>query len=100
MTSRDRDRAPDLHPNGHAFARVDPLPAPPMRLGQAPELVLVASANRPARFDRDDLVMRKGQYALRNGHMTPQASMVEDLLAVGDALDDAGIPFLLVRGND
>ena len=26
--------------------------------------------------------------------------MVEDLLAVGDALDDAGIPFLLVRGND
>ena len=100
MTSRDRDRAPDLHPNGHAFARADPLPAPPMRLGQAPELVLVASANRPARFDRDDLVMRKGQYALRNGHMTPQASMVEDLLAVGDALDDAGIPFLLVRGND
>ena len=81
MTSRDRDRTPDLHPNGHAFARTEPSPAPPMRLGQAPELVLVASANRPARFDRDDLVMRKGQYALRNGHMTPQASMVEDLLA-------------------
>ena len=100
MTSRDRDRAPDLHPNGHAFARAEPVPAPPMRLSQAPELVLVASANRPARFDRDDLVMRKGQYALRNGHMTPHASMVEDLLAVGDALDDAGIPFLLVRGND
>nr|WP_242609476.1 stealth family protein [Agromyces ramosus] len=53
-----------------------------------------------ARFDRDDLVLRKGQYALRNGHMTPRESMVEDLLAIGEALDAAGIRFLLVRGND
>jgi UDP-glucose 4-epimerase len=71
-----------------------------MRLSDASELVLVASAPRLSRFDRDDLVIRKGQYALRNGHMTPRESMVEDLRAVGDALDAAGIPFLLVRGND
>ena len=101
MTSSDLDRPADQHDhNGHAFARREPSPAPPMRLADAAELVLVASAPRTARFDRDDLVIRKGQYALRNGHMTPQESMVEDLLAVGAALDDAGIGFLLVRGND
>ncbi len=101
MTRPDRDRTPDRHPHdGHAFARREATPAPPMRLSDATELVLVASAIRPPRFERDDLVMRKGQYALRNGHVTPQQSMVEDLLAVGDALDAAGIPFLLVRGND
>jgi hypothetical protein len=101
VTSPDRDRTPDRHPHdGNAFAKREATPAPPMRLSDASELVLVASATRAPRFDRDDLVVRKGQYALRNGHMTPQESMVEDLLAVGDALDRAGIPFLLVRGND
>jgi hypothetical protein len=101
VTRPDRDRSPDLKPHdGHAFARREATPTPPMRLSDASELVLVASAARAPRFDRDDLVMRKGQYALRNGHMTPHESMVEDLLAVGDALDRAGIPFLLVRGND
>lgn len=101
MTSSDLDRPADQHDhNGHAFARREPSQAPPMRLADAAELVLVAAAPRTARFDRDDLVIRKGQYALRNGHMTPQESMVEDLLAVGAALDDAGIGFLLVRGND
>ena len=101
MTSSDRDRPADLHDHtGHAFARREPSPAPPMRLADASELVLVAAAPRMARFDRDDLVLRKGQYALRNGHVTPRESMVEDLLAIGDALDAAGIAFLLVRGND
>lgn len=101
MTSSDRDRPADQHDHtGHAFAKREPSPAPPMRLADASELVLVASAPRTSRFDRDDLVIRKGQYALRNGHMTPQASMIEDLLAIGGALDAAGIGFLLVRGND
>ncbi|RZS68597.1 UDP-glucose 4-epimerase [Agromyces ramosus] len=101
MTSSDRDRPADHHDHtGHAFARREPAKAPPMRLADASELVLVASAPRMARFDRDDLVLRKGQYALRNGHMTPRESMVEDLLAIGEALDAAGIRFLLVRGND
>ena len=73
MTSSDRDRPADQHDHtGHAFARREPTPAPPMRLSDASELVLVASAPRIVRFDRDDLVVRKGQYALRNGHMTPQ----------------------------
>lgn len=101
MTSSHRDRPADPHQHdGHAFARKEPSAAPPMRLSDASELVLVASAPRTARFDRDDLVVRKGQYALRNGHATPQESMVEDLLAVRDALDEAGISYLLVRGND
>ncbi|WP_425482591.1 stealth family protein [Agromyces salentinus] len=71
-----------------------------MRLSDASELVLVTSSRRDPRFDRDDIVMRKGQYALRNGHLTPRESMVEDLLAIGAALDAADIGFLLVRGND
>ena len=101
MTSSDRDRLADQHDHtGHAFAKREPTPAPPMRIADASELVLVASAPRLARFDRDDLVLRKGQYVLRNGHVTPNESMVEDLLAIGDALDAAGIRFLLVRGND
>jgi len=66
----------------------------------APELVLIRSGNRRPRFERDDIVMRKGLYALRNGHLTPHESMVEDLLAIGSALDAASIPFLLVRGDD
>ncbi|WP_395246046.1 stealth family protein [Agromyces sp. MMS24-K17] len=51
------------------------------------------------RFDRDDLVIRKGEYALRNGHLTPRESMEEDLLAIRDVLDAAGIRHLLVRGD-
>ena len=101
MTRSDRDRPAVQHDHtGHAFAKREPSPAPPMRLADAAELVLVAPAPRAARFDRDDLVIRKGQYALRNGHMTPQESMIEDLRAIGDVLDEAGIGYLLVRGND
>ena len=101
MTSPDRVRPADQHDHtGHAFAKREPAALPPLRLSDASELVLVASAPRTARFDRDDLVLRKGQYALRNGHMTPHESMVEDLGAIRDALDAATIRFLLVRGND
>jgi hypothetical protein len=99
VTSSDRDRPADRHNHdGNAFARREPAAAPPMRLADASELVLVASEPSTSRFDRDDLVIRKGQYALRNGHMTPHESMAEDLLAIGRALDEAGIRFLLVRG--
>ncbi|MEJ3405146.1 stealth family protein [Rathayibacter sp. YIM 133350] len=48
---------------------------------------------------RDDIVLRSGRYALAADHFTPQGSMVEDLLAVRDALIDAGLEFLLVRGS-
>jgi len=73
---------------------------PEPQQADAPELVLIRSGNRRPRFERDDIVMRKGLYALRNGHLTPHESMVEDLLAIGSALDAASIPFLLVRGDD
>nr|WP_281887166.1 stealth family protein [Agromyces rhizosphaerae] len=62
--------------------------------------MLVTDGRRRPRFERDDIVLRKGLYALRNGHLTPHESMVEDLLAIGTALDAASIPFLLVRGDD
>lgn len=101
MTSSDRDRTDEQHDrNGSAFARGEGAEAPPMRLADASELVLVPSAPAISRFDRDDLVIRKGQYALRDGHTTPRESMVEDLLAIGRALDSAGIGYLLVRGDD
>ncbi|WP_370454041.1 stealth family protein [Frondihabitans sp. PhB188] len=52
-----------------------------------------------AALKRDDLVIRKGQYTLLNGHLTPQQSMLEDLAFVKGVLDDSVIPHLLVRGN-
>jgi UDP-glucose 4-epimerase len=69
-------------------------------LTETPGLVLVATGARLRRFDRDDVVLRKGEYALINGTMTPQQSMIEDLLAVRTVLDEAEIDFLLVRGNN
>jgi hypothetical protein len=47
----------------------------------------------------DGIVVRKGQFTLLNGHLTPQQSMLEDLAFVKNVLDSAGIPHLLVRGN-
>ncbi|MGR2752085.1 stealth family protein [Agromyces arachidis] len=82
---------------GDAFRRRRPDPDPGLRLSDVPELVLVSPDATHTRFDREDIVVRKGQYALRNGHATPQESMVEDLCAVASALDDAAIDFLLVR---
>ncbi|TFD82583.1 sugar phosphotransferase [Cryobacterium fucosi] len=72
---------------------------PVLSLSNEPELVLRAVDARTRRFDRDDLVVRKGEIALVNGHFTPRESMVKDLLAVAGALDLAGIDFLLVRGD-
>ncbi|MDQ1578664.1 MAG: hypothetical protein QOE21_1351, partial [Microbacteriaceae bacterium] len=60
-------------------------------------LVLVESSSWPRSLDRDDVVVRKGQFTLLNARLTPQESMIEDLLAVRDALDNAGIEYLLVR---
>jgi UDP-glucose 4-epimerase len=72
---------------------------PILSLSSEPELVLRALDDRSRRFDRDDVVVRKGEIALINGHFTPHESRVSDLLAVADALDTAGIDFLLVRGD-
>jgi hypothetical protein len=83
--------------NGDDFRRRIPDPDPGLLLSDVPELVLVAPHAARSRFERDDLVVRKGQYALANGHATPHESMVEDLLAVASALDEADIDHLLVR---
>jgi hypothetical protein len=72
---------------------------PVLSLSAEPELVLVAPSARTRRFDRDDVVVRKGEIALINGHFTPHESMVTDLVSVHDALEAAGIDFLLVRGD-
>jgi hypothetical protein len=72
---------------------------PVLSLSSEPEPVLRAVDARTRRFDREDLVVRKGEIALVNGHFTPRESMLKDLLAVAAALDLAGIDFLLVRGN-
>ncbi|MES1170127.1 MAG: stealth family protein, partial [Leifsonia sp.] len=62
-------------------------------------LVLVDSRSTIS-LDRDDVVVRKGQFTIVNTRLTPQQSMVEDLLAIRDVLDAAGIEYLLVRGAD
>ena len=88
------DRDPAARPT--AFTQPEPAPPPNFEIAAEPELVLVRGTRR---FDRDDIVMRKGEYALRNGHQTPQESMLEDLLAIRKVLDDAGIAHLLVRAD-
>jgi hypothetical protein len=72
---------------------------PALSLSSEPEFVLRSLDARSRRFDRDDVVVRKGEIALINGHFTPHESMVKDLLAVRDVLEEAGIDFLLVRGD-
>ncbi|WP_376765705.1 stealth family protein [Agromyces agglutinans] len=91
MTDRDLDASRPL-----AFSHPEPAPSPSFEITDAPELVLVRGTRR---FDRDDVVVRKGEYALRNGHTTPRQSMVEDLLAIRRVLEQAGIRHLLVRGD-
>lgn len=64
------------------------------------ESPLLTPRPRPGGLERDDVVVRKGQFTLLNGHLTPQQSMIEDLFFIRRVLDEAGVPFLLVRGND
>ncbi|TFD58998.1 sugar phosphotransferase [Cryobacterium suzukii] len=94
-----------LRPDSVGFDSSDPEPPTntgliaTLSLSSEPELVLITPDARTRRFDRDDLVVRKGEIALINGHYTPHESMVKDLVAVYDALTAAGIDFLLVRGD-
>ncbi len=98
MTTNESDQPRDDRPpiEGDAFHRRVPDDRG-LQLSGVPELVLVEPDAEHARFDRDDLVVRRGQFALRNGHATPHESMVEDLLAVASALDAARVDYLLVR---
>lgn len=63
------------------------------------KLTLVDSGLNPRTLGRDDVVIRKGQFTLLNGNLTPQQSMIEDILAIRDVLDAAEISYLLVRGD-
>jgi hypothetical protein len=95
--------------SGRGFSEAQPAPfdepapdtasMPILSLSNEPELVLLSLDERTRRFDRDDVVVRKGEIALINGHFTPHESMVIDLLALSNALDAAGIDYLLVRGD-
>jgi hypothetical protein len=61
----------------------------------------VTSAAAGARFrPREDVVRRRGRYALVNENRTPYQAMVEDLLFLRSVLAGAGLDYLLVRGNN
>lgn len=49
---------------------------------------------------RADVVRHKGRYALINHNRTPYQAMVEDLMFLRAVLADAGLNYLLVRGNN
>ncbi len=99
MADYNRPTADRHAPTGHGAESDAAASIPVLSLSNEPELVLRAVDARTRRFDREDLVVRKGEIALVNGHFTPRESMVKDLLAVASALDLAGIDFLLVRGD-
>ncbi|MCH6472031.1 stealth family protein [Sinomonas terrae] len=74
--------------------------ATPDAAGVEPVQEVTSAAAGRRLGDRDDVIRTKRGYALVNRTLTPHEAMVEDLLFVRDVLDNAGIPFLLVRGND
>lgn len=92
----DDPRAQAPERERHGFLSAEPEPVLRRHSGQTAPLTPGAAP----RFTRHDLVLRKGEYTLSSGHFTPQESMVDDLLAVRGALIDAGIDFLLVRGDN
>ncbi|MDQ0770715.1 hypothetical protein QF031_003464 [Pseudarthrobacter defluvii] len=49
---------------------------------------------------RPDVTRHKGRYALINDTRTPYQAMVEDLLFMRNVLANAGLEYLLVRGNN
>jgi len=65
------------------------------------EVVEVTSPAAVERLtDREDIIKVKGRYAVINTDRTSHEAMIEDLLFIREALDDAEISYLLVRGND
>ncbi|WP_307852449.1 stealth conserved region 3 domain-containing protein [Glaciihabitans sp. dw_435] len=66
----------------------------------SPDLVLVEPTPDPRSLGRNDVIVRKGQFTLVNSKLTPQQSLIEDLLAIRDVLDAAEIEYLLVRDDD
>ncbi|RDV08467.1 MULTISPECIES: stealth family protein [unclassified Arthrobacter] len=61
----------------------------------------VTSAAAVQRFRlRPDVIRHKGRYAVINDNRTPYQAMVEDLLFLRNVLANAGLAYLLVRGNN
>ncbi|MCY1676010.1 stealth family protein [Pseudarthrobacter sp. SL88] len=61
----------------------------------------VTSAEAEQRFRlRPDVIRHKGRYAVVNDNRTPYQAMVEDLLFLRNVLANAGLAYLLVRGNN
>ena len=65
------------------------------------ELIEETPPSAVARFkNRADVVLHEGRYVLLNRDRTPNQAMVDDLLFIREALEAAGLNYLLVRGND
>jgi hypothetical protein len=99
MTAVNKHHATKIEAAADAFRRDDPITASMPIISDAPELVLLSSGIRANRFSRDDVVLRKGEYTLINGHLTPRESMITDLLSLRGVLERHEIPYLLVRGS-
>jgi UDP-glucose 4-epimerase len=78
---------------------LEPVPEPEDEFGLASGFVAVPRS-WPNTHNRPDVVVRKGVAHLVNPDLTPRQALIEDLLFIGRVLTDAGIDFLLVRGND
>ncbi|MET0991958.1 MAG: stealth family protein [Lacisediminihabitans sp.] len=61
---------------------------------------LPTAVENPPVLQRDDVVLSKGRLALVNTDLTPREAQIDDLLFIRRVFDDAGIEFLLLRGND
>lgn len=97
----DRDAAPAFRSREHASDSADPTAPEPVH--DAPRFSIdepVIRVDDRKRFDRDDVVHRKGLYSLATGTFTPRDAMVSDLIAIAEALEQAEIDYLLVRGED
>nr|WP_309126180.1 stealth family protein [Kocuria sp.] len=64
------------------------------------EVRSASPASAAALDQRPDVVRHKDRFALRLTDQTPYAVMVQNLLFVREVLQEAGIDYLLVRGND
>ncbi|WP_407080137.1 stealth family protein [Arthrobacter zhaoxinii] len=66
-----------------------------------PEILQAASPAALHRVEqRPNVALVRGRLTLMDTGLTPHEAMVEDLLFVRRVLDDAGVTYLLVRGND
>lgn len=100
QTSVNKHHATKTENSVDAFRRDDPITASMPIISETPELVLLSNGTRANRFSRDDVVLRKGEYTLINGHLTPRESAITDILSLRRVFERHEIPYLLVRGSN